>query len=122
VSMQSTDFFQSNLFYWLLLAPLLLIPIAMFTMKRKRQIDNDVQGSKIRKANKLAKKYLSTAKKNLGDQEAFYVSLEKALHNYLKAKLNIETSDFSKEKIISLLKGKNVQEGPVDQFISLLKA
>jgi len=122
VSMQTTDFFESRMFYWLLLAPLLLIPIAMIVMKKKRQIDNDVQGSKIRKANRLAKKYLSTAKKNLGDQEAFYVSLEKALHNYLKAKLNIETSDFSKEKIISLLQDKDVNGDAINQFISLLKA
>ncbi len=122
VSMQTADFFESKLFYWLLLGPLLLIPIALIVMKKKRQIDNDVQGSKIRKANRLAKKYLSTAKKNLGNQEAFYVSLEKALHNYLKAKLNIETSDFSKEKIISLLKDRNVHDAAVDQFIGLLKA
>ncbi|MFP2995318.1 BatD family protein [Spongiivirga sp. MCCC 1A20706] len=122
VSIDQTDFFKSSWFYWLLLGPLLLIPIAMLVMKKKRAIDNDIQGSKIRKANKLAKKYLSTAKKNLGNQEAFYVSLEKALHNYLKAKLNIETSDFSKEKIIALLKDRNVEETAIAEFINLLKA
>ena len=39
------------------------------------------------------------SKKSLGKKEAFYIALEKALHNYLKAKLHIETSDLSKENI-----------------------
>jgi hypothetical protein len=116
------DFFQSNLFWWLLLAPLLLISIAIFTRKKKKEIDDDVKGSKRRKANKLARKYLATAKKNLGDQDAFYVSLERALHNYLKAKLHIETSDFSKDKIISLLADKQLSQTASADFIGLLKA
>lgn len=119
---QTVDFFRSTLFYSLLLAPLLLIPLAMFTKKKKEKIDSDVLGSKMRKANKLARKYLATAKKNLGDQEAFYISLERALHNYLKAKLHIETSDFSKDKIIALLNGKGVKADATDGFIKLLEA
>ena len=83
-------------------------------------MDSDVQGNKLRKANKLAKKYLSEAKKAIGKKEAFYESLERALHNYLKAKISIETSDFSKEKIKSLLSSKNVNQEVVESFISLL--
>ena len=47
---------------------------------------------------------MSEAKKNLHSKELFYESLHKSLHNYLKAKLHIETSEFSKEKIQDLFK------------------
>ncbi|MEN1784015.1 MAG: protein BatD, partial [Bacteroidota bacterium] len=66
--------------------------------------------------------YLSTAKKELGDNERFYVALEKALHNYLKAKLKIETSEFSKEKISALLADKKVGVDTIAQFIDLVKS
>ncbi|WP_318310796.1 BatD family protein [Flagellimonas crocea] len=113
-------FFGSRLFFILLLAPLLLIPIAIFAFKKREAIASDVVGNKIKKANRLARKYLSTAKKELGNKEAFYVALEKGLHNYLKAKLHIETSEFSKDKITSILSGKNVENEDIEGFIRLL--
>ncbi|MGW9684386.1 BatD family protein [Flagellimonas sp. 2504JD1-5] len=119
--METKYFFGSNKFYLLLFAPLLLIPIAVFSFKKREAIASDVVGNKIKKANKLARKYLSTAKKELGNKEAFYVALEKGLHNYLKAKLKIETSEFSKEKITDILTEKGVDSTYTEGFISLLK-
>ncbi|MCL6267373.1 BatD family protein [Flagellimonas myxillae] len=113
-------FFGSNRFYLMLLGPLLLIPIAVFSFKKREAIASDVVGNKIKQANRLARKYLSTAKKELGNKEAFYVALEKGLHNYLKAKLKIETSEFSKEKITSILTEKSVDPTYIDGFIGLL--
>ncbi|PRX56745.1 BatD family protein [Flagellimonas meridianipacifica] len=113
-------FFGSNTFYILLFAPILLIPIAVFSFKKREAIASDIEGNKIKRANRLAKKYLSTAKKELGNKEAFYVALEKGLHNYLKAKLKIETSEFSKEKITSILDEKLVDSLDIEGFISLL--
>jgi len=113
-------FFGSRLFFILLLAPLLLIPMTIFAFKKREAIASDVVGNKIKKANKLAKKYLSTAKKELGNKEAFYVALEKGLHNYLKAKLHIETSEFSKDKITNILSDKKVEKDDIDGFIALL--
>ncbi|MFD2100009.1 BatD family protein [Flagellimonas iocasae] len=115
-------FFGSNSFYLLLFLPLLLIPIAIFSFKKREAIARDVEGNKIKQANKLARKYLSTAKKELGNKEAFYVALEKGLHNLLKAKLKIETSEFSKEKITSILMDKKVDTNDVEGFIALLKS
>ncbi|KAG1649115.1 putative sulfate transporter YvdB [Nymphon striatum] len=89
--------------------------------KKRDALARDVSGNKIRKANKLARKYLSTSKKALGNKEAFYVALEKGLHNYLKAKLKIETSEFSKDKIAILFDEKKVDETTKDGFMSLLK-
>jgi type III secretory pathway component EscR len=90
--------------------------------KRKTLIANDVKGNKIRKADKLAKKFLSEAKKNLNNKDAFYESLQKSLHNYLKAKLQIETTEFSKEKITQLFENNKISTVTTDNFIDLVEA
>nr|WP_225621446.1 BatD family protein [Euzebyella marina] len=114
-------FFGSTCFYLWLFLPLLLIPVAILIGKKREAIASDVAGNKIKRANRLARKYLSKARKELGHKDAFYVALEKALHNYLKAKLKIETSEFSKDKIAHLLKEKNVDDVTIHGFIALLK-
>ena len=116
------DYFVGSSCFWLwLLLPLLLIPIAMIVRKKRETIAGDVAGNKIKRANRLARKYLSTAKKALGNKDSFYVALEKGLHNYLKAKLKIETSEFSKDKIEILLTQKDVDTNTKEGFIGLLK-
>ena len=116
-----SDFYKSTLFYLLLLLPIIFIPIAILINKKKEERDADIIGSKQRKADRLAKKYLSEAKSQLGNKEAFYEALERALHNYLKAKLRVETSDISRDKISQLLQDKNVDINTIDNFISVLK-
>lgn len=118
-SMEKEDFLGSGLFYSLVALPFLAIPLLIVGRRKKQAIDNDVVGNKIRKSNALAKKYLSEAKKQLGQKEPFYIALEKALHNFLKAKLNIETSDMSKEKIREILTERNAQPETISEFITL---
>lgn len=113
-------FFGSRRFYLWLFLPMLLIPLAVVFGKKREAIASDIAGNRIKRANKLARKYLSRAKRALGNKEAFYIALEKALHNYLKAKLKIETSEFSKDKIASLLSEKKVDAATSDGFIGLL--
>lgn len=117
-----SDFYTSKFYYLILILPLLFIPIGIVIAKRNEARSNDILGNKLRKADRLAKKYLSEAKKQLGAKEAFYVALEKALHNYLKAKLRIETSDISKEKITELLKRKSVNESTIRSFIEVFNS
>lgn len=120
-STKLTYFFKTQLFWSTVLLPFLAIPLAIFIRKKKADRDADVFGNKIRKADRLAKKYLSNAKKALGKKEAFYIALEKALHNYLKAKLHIETSDLSKDRISSLLKEKQVEDDAISDFVSIIE-
>lgn len=120
-SIHQSRFFKSNLFWVLLLVPFLAIPIAILIRRKQEAREGDIVGNRIRKGNKLAKKYLKEAKNTLGNKEQFYNALERALHNYLKAKLNIETSDFSKEKIQELLQTKSAEELTVSHFLELLK-
>lgn len=121
-SIANPNFFKSKVFWSLLLAPFLAIPLAIIIRKRREELDADIVGNRIRQANRLARKYLSEAKRELGNKEGFYNALERALHNYLKAKLKIETSEFSKEKITILLDQKSVETTNIEEFISLLQS
>ena len=117
---KKSDFYNSNLYYILLILPLLSIPLGIFIGKKKKDRDSDIVGNKRRKADKLARKYLSQARKKLGKKEAFYIALEKALHNYLKAKLHVETSDISKERIAEILQSKKVDKQTIEAFKTVL--
>jgi len=117
---QKENFFKSNLFYFLLLLPLVAIPFGIILYNISAKRNSDIVGVKQRKADRLARKYLSEAKKQLGNKEEFYIALEKALHNYLKAKLQIETSDISRDNIKELLLSKNVNEATITVFIDVL--
>lgn len=118
-AIQRKDFLGSNLFYGLLLLPFLMVPLIVFFKKKKEALDGDISGNRIRMNNKLAKKYLSEAKKQINNKEPFYVALEKAMHNFLKAKLHIETSEMSKDNIQELLLSRNANPKAVNNFISL---
>lgn len=113
------DFLGSNSFYALLLLPFGLIPLIVIFKKKKEAIDSDVFGNRIKMNNKLAKKYLSEAKKQIANKELFYVALEKAMHNFLKAKLHIETSEMSKDNIQELLLSRKANPEAVNDFIAL---
>lgn len=119
--LEDEEFFNSDLFYLLMILPLLSIPLGIFIGKKKRERDSDIIGNKRRKADRLARKFLSQARKELGKKEAFYIALEKALHNYLKAKLHVETSEISIEKIAEILKKKEVDESTILEFSKVLE-
>ena len=117
---KSMLFFRSFLFWVLLLGPFLLIPAFLFFIRSRKARALDVVGNKIRRTNRLARKYLSEAKNSLGQKDQFYNALERALHNYLKSKLRIETSDFSKDKVRELLNDKKIGLTDLEGFVSVL--
>jgi len=121
VPTKKKHFFKTKGFWTALLTPILAIPLAILVRRKRDERLADVVGNKVRKADRLAKKYLGDAKLSLGQKEAFYVALEKALHNYLKAKLQIETSEFSKDKISDILNERQVNSKTLIEFISILK-
>lgn len=119
VPVAENDFFGSNLYLGLLFAPFLLLPLIVLFKNKKEAIDGDIVGNRIKMNNRLAKKYLSEAKKQINNKEPFYVALEKAMHNFLKAKLHIETSEMSKDNIKELLLNRNAKPEAVNDFIAL---
>ena len=114
--------FGSTIYYSLLLLPLCFIPILFIVKRKTDEYVSDEHGNRIRMNNKLAKKYLGEAKKQLGNKVPFYLAIEKALHNFLKAKLNIETSEMDKENIQLLLLQKNASHESIANFINTMKS
>ena len=121
VPINTPTFFRSTLFYLLWGSPLGLVLLYVAYAGRKRKQMGDTERVRMRTANRIARKYLSEAKRNINNSEEFYVALERALHNYLKAKLKMETSDFSKEKIKNILSQIGVEESLVSDFVSVLE-
>ena len=121
VNINSSSFINSTYFYIIIFLPFFIIILTVIFFKSKKITDSDLKKYKSISANKLARKYLHEAKKNLDKKDMFYVSLEKAMHNFLKSKLSIETSDYSKERIQDLLKNRNVDDDTQKLFIRLIE-
>lgn len=120
--LNDSGFFGSTGFWTALILPLAAIPLFILFGRKRDKRAADVTGNRIRKADKLARKYLSEAKRNLGDQKEFYLALERSMHNYLKAKLGITTSEMSKDRIQQILSEKQVDEQTTTEFIALLSS
>jgi len=120
-SMNRDDFFGSTGFIAMMLLPFLCIPLVVAARRKKDAIDRDVVGNRRKMSNRLAKKYLVEARKHIGNKEQFYVALEKAMHNFLKAKLHIETAEMRKDRIREILLEKAKPE-TVNAFIALMES
>ncbi|APG60707.1 BatD family protein [Christiangramia salexigens] len=117
------DSFLGSFGFWIAVAlPIAAIPLFIMFGKKREERANDIKGNRLRKADKLARKYLSEAKKNLGDQKEFYLALERSMHNYLKAKLRMQTAEMSKDRIRSILTERSVDDESIANFIGLLES
>ena len=114
-------FWRSYLFWALLFIPIVLIITSILTKKYILNQTEDLTIRKQKRAQQLAKKYLSSAKKVIQDQAKFYEALERALHNYLKAKLKIETTELSKSKIQKLLNDKGIDKQISSEYVEVIE-
>ena len=121
VPIETTPLYGSKRFWLWILSPLVLFVLTLLVLRKIENTTVDPVTRKQKLAARLAKKYLSSAKKVLGDKALFYDALERALHNYLKAKLSIETTDFSKDHIARLLEEKKASKENISAFISVLE-
>lgn len=115
------DWFSSLHFWIVFIIPFILLPLILMVKKYFDVRNADILGSKARGANRLAKKYLSEAKKQLSDSTVFYIALEKALHNFIKSKLRIENQELNKSRIKELLAKDSVNLVDIDDFTALLE-
>ena len=63
-NIKKRDFLYSNKFYVLMLLPFFMIPLIVFIKRQKENLDSDTVGNRLKMNNRLAKKYLSKAKKH----------------------------------------------------------
>ena len=125
----SSEFFEidkkvfqlDNIIFYILLFPFLII-ILSFTyirfsskMNSESKIDNE-------KSKRMAYNFLKDAKKDIDNTDLFYISLEKALFNFLKSRFNFQTFEFSKENVKTKLTELGVDSHNIDMLIDLLKS
>jgi hypothetical protein len=105
-------------FYYALVLPLFILIGLVAVQKRREKLSADVQGMRYRKAEKIAKSRLKTAKKHLNsdDLKEFFNELSQALFGYLEYKLNLQTADFTIDNALELLKSKNIDDEIIKQI------
>ena len=121
-SIDKKSFWRSQLFWTLVIFPVFILSISFLLKRIFYGRNEDVTKQKQRRAEQLTKKYLSSAKKHFDDQAQFYEVLERALHNYLKAKLKIETTELSKSKIKNLLHQNSVDKKTALEYVEVIES
>ena len=121
-SIDKKSFWRSQLFWTLVIFPVFILSISFLLKRIFYGRNEDVTKQKQRRAEQLTKKYLSSAKKHFDDQAQFYEVLERALHNYLKAKLKIETTELSKSKIKNLLHQNSVDKKIALEYVEVIES
>ena len=121
-SIDKKSFWRSQLFWILVIFPVFILSISFLLKRVFYGRNEDVTKQKQRRAEQLTKKYLSSAKKHFDDQAQFYEVLERALHNYLKAKLKIETTELSKSKIKNLLHQNSVDKKTALEYVEVIES
>ncbi|MDM1487717.1 protein BatD, partial [Acinetobacter towneri] len=117
-----STYWGTTSFYILTALPFVLIPCFILFITIRRRSASDLDGIRLRNNNRLAKKYLGEAKKNINNKELFYEALERCLHNFLKAKLDMVTSEMSNDNITEILVDKNITEEAIKGFMDLKNA
>lgn len=121
----SGSFFVGSVFFWILLALMILGATSVYLAFRKvAAMRADVAGTKNRRATRMAQKRLKLAGEYLDKNlyTAFYEELHKALIGFVSDKLNMDMSEISKDNIASALTEGGVSEEQTKAFTDLLDA
>ena len=113
---------QQNLFYTLLLLPILLLIFIWIYNKIVGKTDTSGVEWKNKKANKIALKRLKTAQIciNSNDFDSFFEEIEKSLWGYFADKFKVESADLSKETVSTFFKSSDIENTIESKFITLL--
>ena len=115
---KGTHFFNTASYYIALGIPFLGFLLFMIFRKRKAIELDDVQGTRRRKANKMARRRLKLADKALkaDDSKQFYAEIFKAIYGYMSDKLGIQGSLLSRQVIVENLKERHIDEGLIQEL------
>ncbi|MEI6507890.1 MAG: BatD family protein, partial [Bacteroidota bacterium] len=123
-ALNQTAYYDSILFYMLLIIPAILFVLLIIFRKRYIELQSNVTLLKSRKANTVAMKRLKIAKKLLSQNNSteFLDEMFKVLWGFVSDKLQIPVSELSKENVTTILATKNVSPESVKIFIEALDA
>ena len=118
-----SHFFGSPLYFVLLVLPFVIFA-GFVLFRKKREADAfDVEGTRKRKATRMARKRLKSAAGALksNDSKLFYAEIFKALYGYLSDKLGIPGSLLSRQVIADNLRDRGVDEDLIHQLTRTLE-
>ncbi len=117
---KKSDYTNSFSQYLLLAISLFTFALGTFAFKKRLLSKSEIKSNKRAKANRIAKKYLKNAQKELnGDKNKFYELVDNALNNYLLGKLMIEQSQLKQETITEELKKQQVKESLIEETLKV---
>lgn len=109
--------------YWGLYALIALgFIMVIFAYRRQLRLNADVRGRQLARALKKAMKRFRTAKAMMAqhNSDKFYAEISKALWGYLSDKLGIPASQLVRENIAKELADYGVDQGGIDNVITIL--
>jgi hypothetical protein len=115
--------FGSPFYRWFYLVVLLLAILLLIVIRKLTRRNADLTLVRNRKAGKAARSRLKTADRyRKADQsDRFYEEIGKALWQYLSHKMNIETSDLSREEVRSQLAQRGVGNEEQEELMRILE-
>jgi hypothetical protein len=119
-------FFNSTLFYILLLLPFILFIIFLIIYRRTLKQRSNIAAMRNRKATKVARKRLKVAEKTLhatslpNYKETFYIEISKALWGYTSDKFTIPIAELSMDTVNIFLSQKGVSEEIIQKIVDTL--
>lgn len=119
-----TSFFGSNLFFILLTLPFLLLSgVVVINREKIKQSQIDLSVVKSRQAKKVAQKRLKTAEKyrTENNSRAFYNEVSRASLGYICDKLQIPTSELTKNNVREKMKALAVSEASIEKFMRVIQ-
>jgi len=111
-------FYRSAGFVFACILPLVALVGLVLYRQRVDRLSGDVASLKMRRANRLAIKRLSSSKVllDMGRSEEFYAEVSKALWGYLRDKLNVPPAEITLDIVIDKLKERNVPQEAIDKM------
>ncbi|MAW64658.1 MAG: hypothetical protein CMD18_00520 [Flavobacteriales bacterium] len=117
---KNSDYTRSVFQYLILALSLLTFGIGSFAFQKRLLSKSEVKNKQKAKANKVAKKYLKSAQKEInGDKNKFYALVDDALNNYLLGKLMIEQSQLKQETITDEFKKQNINDSLIKETLKI---
>lgn len=120
---RKNDMFMWSMAYFIaVIAVLALFVFALIFLQKQIKARRNVVAVKGKKAFKKAVKQLKTAKVELqkSNNKEFYNQMATALQGYISDKLNVPTTELSKDKIREKMLSKGVKEDTVERFMDLV--
>jgi hypothetical protein len=116
-------FFASSDFWLAFAAIILIFAIICFIMRKVAKDKQNVALMRNKKANKVAISRLKQSAKLLkaDDRVGFYEEVAKAVWGYISDKLNMQGSEFSRDRVQEKLASQNVPQENIDLLIAVME-